>query len=108
MQWRRRHRVGRPMKPRVIECQPVIYQFVPVVPPDRMMDAIKEPVILNQDEFEALRLIFYQKLTQEEAAEKMGISRGTVWRCLESARNKIATMLVEGRPLIVMQNKTQL
>jgi len=32
----------------------------------------------------------------------MGISRGTVWRCLSSARKKVATMLVEGRELVIV------
>jgi predicted DNA-binding protein (UPF0251 family) len=89
----------------MIEYQPAFYQFIPVIPPDRITEGIKEPVVLSQDEFEAIRLILYHKLTQEEAAKKMGISRGTVWRCLESARTKIAAMLVEGRPLVVVPNK---
>ncbi|RLI03689.1 hypothetical protein DRO30_00715, partial [Candidatus Bathyarchaeota archaeon] len=32
---------------------------------------------------------------------RMGVSRGTVWRCLENARRKIATMLAENRLLVV-------
>jgi len=30
-----------------------------------------------------------------------GVSRGTLWRCLDSARRKLAIMLAENRPLIV-------
>ena len=40
-------------------------------------------------------------LTQEEAAERMGVSRGTLWRSLNSARKKIADMLATKRPLII-------
>jgi predicted DNA-binding protein (UPF0251 family) len=60
-----------------------------------------EPIYMTYDEFEAFRLIHHEWLNQEEAASKMGVSRGTVWRCLESARSKIASMLVERRQLII-------
>jgi len=43
----------------------------------------------------------FEELTQEEAAKRMGISRGTLWRSLYSARKKIATALAEMRPLII-------
>jgi predicted DNA-binding protein (UPF0251 family) len=57
--------------------------------------------MITYDELEALRLVDYQGLTQEEASKKMMVSRGTVWRCLDSARKKVATMLVEGRELVI-------
>ncbi|MHA1958237.1 MAG: DUF134 domain-containing protein, partial [Candidatus Thorarchaeota archaeon] len=38
---------------------------------------------------------------QEQAGLKMGISRGTVWRLLASARMKVANSIFEGRPLIL-------
>jgi predicted DNA-binding protein (UPF0251 family) len=39
-------------------------------------------------------------LTQEEAGERMGISRGTVQRLLSSARKKVATALAECKALV--------
>jgi len=57
---------------------------------------------MTYEEFEALRLVDYEGLTQEEAGRRMGISRGTVWRALTSARKKVAQMLVEGRELIIL------
>jgi predicted DNA-binding protein (UPF0251 family) len=57
--------------------------------------------MITYDELEALRLVDYQGLTQVEAALKMMVSRGTVWRCLDRARKKAATMLVEGRELVI-------
>jgi hypothetical protein len=63
--------------------------------------AAGEPIYITYDEFEAFRLIYYEGLNQEEAAERMQISRGTVWRCLESARDKVARMLVERRLLVI-------
>lgn len=56
---------------------------------------------MTYDEFEAFRLIYHEGLNQEEAASRMGVSRGTVWRCLESARNKVSSMLIELRPLVI-------
>jgi len=87
------------MKPRWVQVIPGIVQFGPL--PPGLAPPVAEPIYLSYDEFEAFRLIYYEGLDQEEAAKRMGISRGTVWRCLENARKKIASMLVERRPLII-------
>ncbi len=63
---------------------------------------------MTYDEYEAFRLIYHEGLNQEEAAKRMKVSRGTVWRCLESARGKVASMLVERRPLVVSPAPPQL
>ena len=57
-------------------------------------------VILHIEEYEAIRLLDYQNLTQEEAAKYMDISRPTLTRIYEEARNKVATAFVEGRDLL--------
>jgi uncharacterized protein len=57
-------------------------------------------VILHLEEYEAIRLLDYQNLTQEEAAVHMDISRPTLTRIYEEARNKVATAFVEGRGII--------
>jgi predicted DNA-binding protein (UPF0251 family) len=97
----RRGGPGRPMKPRVVGTEPSIIRFVPIIPPDKVENYRKEPIIMTPDELEALRLVDYLGLMQEEAAKRMGVSRGTVWRCLDSARRKVATMLVEGREITI-------
>lgn len=56
---------------------------------------------LQRDELEALRLCDMEGLFQEEAGERMGVSRGTVQRLLATARRKVATALVEGAALII-------
>ncbi|MCK4437684.1 DUF134 domain-containing protein, partial [Candidatus Bathyarchaeota archaeon] len=48
-------------------------------------------------EVEVLRLTDLEDLSQEEAGEKMGVSRGTIWRLQKRARTKIALALIEGR-----------
>jgi len=49
---------------------------------------------LREDEMEALRLADYEGLYQQECADKMGISRTTFSRLVESARKKIADALL--------------
>ena len=55
--------------------------------------------VLAVDEFEALRLADYEGLYQEQAAERMRISRQTFGRIVEAARKKVAQALVEGLAL---------
>ena len=57
-------------------------------------------------EIEALRLVDLEDLSQEEAGERMGVSRGTVWRLLQSARKKTAQALTEGRPLQITKDQS--
>jgi len=57
-------------------------------------------VHLLLEEYEAIRLLDYQNLTQEEAAVYMDISRPTLTRIYEEARKKVATAFVEGRDII--------
>jgi predicted DNA-binding protein (UPF0251 family) len=57
-------------------------------------------VYLLLEEYEAIRLLDYQNLTQEEAAVHMDISRPTLTRIYEEARNKVATAFVEGRDIL--------
>lgn len=54
---------------------------------------------LTLDEFEAIRLTDREGLYQEQAAERMGVSRATFGRIVEAARRKIAEVLVEGKAL---------
>jgi predicted DNA-binding protein (UPF0251 family) len=52
-------------------------------------------------ELEAFRLVDLEGLSQEETGQKMGVSRGTIWRLVQSARRKTAQALSEGRPLSI-------
>lgn len=60
-----------------------------------------ERIVLHRDELEALRLCDMEGLIQEEAGERMGVSRGTVQRLLAAARRKVATALTQGAALVI-------
>ena len=61
----------------------------------------KEPVVMTLDEFETIRLLDREGLTQEQCAEKMGIARTTVTAIYESARRKVAEALIDGKQLLI-------
>jgi predicted DNA-binding protein (UPF0251 family)/predicted Fe-Mo cluster-binding NifX family protein len=56
-------------------------------------------IVMTLDEFEAIRLADKEGLYQEEAARRMGVSRTTFGRILESAHLKVAEVLSGGRCL---------
>jgi predicted DNA-binding protein (UPF0251 family) len=58
-----------------------------------------EEVVLSVDEFEAIRLADLEGLYQEQAAERMKVSRQTFGRIIESAHRKVAEVLVTGKAL---------
>jgi len=89
---------GRPMTPRTIDFIPIIKNFVPAIPKDAIKEhSSMEPLFLTYAELEVLRLVDLEGMMQEEAGVKMGVSRGTIWRLLQSSRYKVAQMLTEGR-----------
>ena len=96
----------RPRKPRRCACplrEGGASVFKPVGVPAREVGV----EVLEHDELEALHLCDGLGLTQEEAGERMGVSRGTVQRLLAGARRKVATALVEGKALRLETRKHQ-
>ncbi len=97
----RRHRWrGRPRKPRMVWFrgeEPVTWiPLIAGLPAQR-----SAPVIIEADEYTAYVLVYYHGHTQEEAADKMGVSRGTLWRLLDNARRKIGYALENLAPIII-------
>ncbi len=84
----------RPMKCRIICRFPQTLEFVPTKNGEE-----KEPVILTVDEYETIRLIDKENLSQEQCSQRMQVSRTTAQKIYDSARKKLADALVEGRPL---------
>ena len=60
-----------------------------------------QQVTLTIDEAEAIRLADLMGMYQNDAAEKMNISRQTFGRILESAHKKIADALINGKALAI-------
>lgn len=58
-----------------------------------------EEIVLHLDELEALRLADLDGLYQQQAAEKMNVSRTTFSRIIESAHRKVARALIQGKAL---------
>jgi|GEM_PF-679967 uncharacterized protein len=82
----------RPIKPRCLRGNPRISYFKPQGVPLRSLGE----VVLNADEFEAIRLHDSDNLNQTDAAKEMQISQPTFARILNRTYKKIAQALVEG------------
>ena len=65
-------------------------------------DITNDEVVLTVDEYETVRLIDYEKLTQEQCALQMAVSRTTITGIYESARYKIADALTHGKKLLII------
>jgi uncharacterized protein len=87
--------MARPKNCRRVGSMPGSNYFKPRGIPLSML----EEVVLSVDEFEAIRLADLEGLYQEQAAERMKISRQTFGRIIESAHKKVAEVLVTGKVL---------
>jgi len=58
------------------------------------------PVVINFEEYEAIRLSDFELNGQVEAALIMGVSRPTFARIYESARRKVAQAFVQGKAIV--------
>jgi len=87
--------VPRPFCSRRIAGSPAAAIFKPIGIPVREL----EEVVMTLDEFEAMRLADLEGLYQEQAAERMNVSRPTFSRIVDAARRKTADALVHGKAL---------
>jgi len=85
----------RPPCCRRIAGSPAAPTFKPAGVPACDLDEVR----MTLDEFEALRLADLDGLYQEQAALRMGVSRTTFGRIVDSARRKVADALVHGKVL---------
>ena len=87
--------MARPVRCRRICFEPKYDSFAPCGTENA------EQILLAVDEFEAIRLIDYEKKTHEQCARQMEISRTTVTEMYERARMKIADCIVNGKTLCI-------
>lgn len=80
----------RPNKPKCVKKLPSCQVFFP----DKGEKNSHE-IIMSVEEYETLRLLDYQGMTQAECAKEMGIGRATVQSLYTEARKKTARFLVE-------------
>ena len=87
--------MSRPTKLKRIHSLPVVSRFKPEGAEDN------PPVFITIEEYECIRLMDYEGMTQEECARIMGVARTTVQALYVAARKRIAGCLVEARPLVI-------
>ena len=81
----------RPKIQKMVCCRPEFTNFHP-----SNMNGDFEVIMMSVEEYEVIRLIDYQQLSQEECALQMKVSRPTVQLLYASARKKIGKMFVNG------------
>ena len=84
----------RPCKQRRICFEPACRAFMP-----EGSGSGAPTITLTMDEFEAIRLIDHEGLSQEECALSMNVARTTAQAIYGSARAKLAAVLVNGMAL---------
>ena len=97
-------RCAMPRKPlcRNIHSYPDFWSFSPDDP------GRTETIILSLDEYETIRLIDYEGLTQEQCGGRMGVARTTVTAIYDSARKKLSKVIVEGKRLQIAGGNYQI
>jgi len=97
---------GRPQFSRKISKIPKAKGFLPIQTDDSLKHPISSegpspniPISLDLDELEAMRLVDLENLTQDEAGSLMNISRGSIWRLLQSGRQKLINAIFECREI---------
>ena len=87
--------MARPQKNRTISIPPKMKGFKPYgIPPCKI-----ETVILAFEEYESIRLVNYEMLSQEQASEQMNVSRPTFTRIYNKALKTIVKGFVEGKAI---------
>ena len=95
--------MSRPRKCRRVCELPRTLMFFPEDDKNR-----EQAVILTVDEYETIRLIDKEGLSQEQCGEWMQVARTTVQQIYAGARKKLADVLVDGLPLRIEGGDYQL
>jgi len=89
--------MSRPQKSRKICIPPKMHGFKPF----GIAVFDNEPIVMTFDEYESIKLINYENMPQDEAADKMQVSRPTITRIYNGALKKIAQAFVEGKSILI-------
>lgn len=87
----------RPRKSRKIGNPPKMKGFRPFGLPLCKIGSVQ----LTFEEYETIRLINYEMLDQEQAAEQMNVSRPTLTRIYNKALKTISQAFVEGKAIVI-------
>lgn len=98
-----KYTMARPKQDRKICNPPLMQGFKPFGIPPNLLSSVS----LHFDEYEAIRLLDYEGMNQEQAAEKMNVSRPTLTRIYEKARKTLATAFVEGKMILIEGGNVQ-
>ena len=93
--------MARPRNNSCIQVPPRIKGFVPL----GYYANESDPIQLNIEEFESIRLLDYENQSQLEASSVMGVSRPTLTRIYERARKKVAKALTESHQILIEGGK---
>jgi len=89
--------MSRPKKKRKVNHPPKMLGFKPFG--IRFCDT--EHIIMQYEEYETVKLVIYDNLTQDAAAEQMEVSRPTLTRIYNKALKKIGQAFVEGKSILI-------
>lgn len=87
----------RPKRCRKVYKMPEQRMFGPV----DQIGELQKSIVLNVEEYEVIRLIDLEEMTQEECAKIMEVARTTVQGIYAGARRKIARALVHGKTITI-------
>lgn len=93
--------MARPRNHSKIEKPPRVRGFIPL----GYYGDESEPIQLNIEEYESIRLLDYEGLSQVEASIRMEISRPTLTRIYDRARKKVAKALTEAHQILIEGGK---
>jgi len=65
-----------------------------------------QTIRLERGELEALRLCDLEDFDQAAAGVQMGVSRGTIFRLLQSGRKKLLTAIVDNKALVIEKGES--
>jgi len=91
----------RPKQKRCLRFNPEVLYFKPRGIP---LSTLEEEELFH-DELEALKLHDVDGLDQIEAAKKMNVSQPTFGRILDKAYKKIATAIIKGKAIKIIQQQ---